>query len=263
MRHITIEDVEPNVSIIVPAYNAEKFIGQTLDSLIKQVYKDIEIIVVNDGSTDNTSGIVKKFFFDRRIRYFEKENGGTGTALNYGHHQARGKLLTWCSADNLYLFDFVSTLAGALQHFNNQDMPVEFVYSDFCFIDAQGRKLKDEIHKVVQPKHDLVNGYDIGMSFMYTKELWEDTGPYWNKICEDFNWVVRAAQHTNFALVNKVLAGFRVHGDQISGNNKEEEQVAADECKSLALQYLKEGKYGPPVEILERDFNPQLVATDD
>jgi hypothetical protein len=99
-----------------------------------------------------------------------------------------------------------------------------------------GQKIRDVIHEKPQAGCDLINGYDIGMSFMYTKELWDKTGEYWDKICEDFHWCVRAAQHTNFALVNAVLAGFRVHGGQITGNRKEEEKAAADECKRLATE---------------------------
>lgn len=258
MIHIEIEESNPKVSIIVPAYNAEKFIGHTLDCLSKQIFKDIEVIVVNDGSTDNTKSIIEKFFFDRKIRYIEKENGGTGSALNIGHKAARGKYMTWCSADNIYLPNFVYVLSTVLDQAKANG--THFVYSDFVFIDENNRKMKDVLHPIPQPKEDFVNGYDIGMSFMYTRELWEKVGDYWSDICEDFNWVVRAGEFTDFALVKQVLAGFRVHGSQISGNNRETEAAAANKCKELAAQMIIEGKYGK--QYLD-NFRPQLVEEPD
>lgn len=258
MREINLDTGDPMVSIIVPAYNAEKFIAGTLDSLVKQLYQDIEIIVVNDGSTDNTENVVKHFFFDRRLRYFKKENGGTGSALNLGHEKARGKYLTWCSADNIYFPNFVIELVRALQQVELQNIPVSFVYSDFIYIDANGKRIHDVIHEKPQPRADLVNGYDLGMSFMYTKELWEKTGPYWERICEDYDWAVRAAQYTEFGLVKALLAAFRVHGSQISGNRKEEEAAASEACRQAARNLLEQGKYG---KLGEPAFNPVLVET--
>src|SRR5690606_38902032 len=162
MKEFKIIDGEPLVSIVVPAYNAEKFIAATLDSLNKQILQDIEIIVVNDGSTDNTENVVKHFFFDRRLKYFKKDNGGTGSAVNLGMEKARGRYLTWCSADNVYLPNFASELSMALRQCEMQKAPVSFVYSDFLYINANGQPIKKVVHQNPQPRHDLVNGYDLG-----------------------------------------------------------------------------------------------------
>ena len=239
MKEIKLED-NPVVSIIVPMYNSEKFVAQTLNSLVSQTYKDIEIIVVDDGSTDNSKRIVDHFSFDRRLKYFRKENGGTGSALNFGHEKARGKYITWCSADNLYYPMFIAVLVAAMEIKNKDNLRVQLVYSDFHFLREDGQPIKPVIHNRPQTGVDLIEGYDIGMSFLYTKELWNKTGPYWDRICEDFHWVVRAAQHADFGLVNAVLAGFRVHGGQISGNQRAEEKSAADDCKTLARELFGE-----------------------
>jgi len=262
MIEIQLDNDNPLVSIIVPAYNAEQYISKTLDCLVKQAMRDFEIIIVNDGSTDNTKGIVEKFFFDRRIRYFEKENGGTGSALNVGHHEARGKYITWCSADNVYFPGFTMALSQCLEMTIQQG--VHFVYSDFIFIDQQDRAMRKIEHVQPQLAPDLVNGYDIGMSFMYTRELWEKVGDYCHEICEDFNWCVRAAEFTRFALVRSVLAGFRVHPNQISGHKKEEEAAASQKCKTLAMEYLKSGRYDKAIqENMQGQFAPQLVEAPD
>lgn len=257
MKHLILEDKTPLVSIIVPAYNAQRFIGSTLDSLVKQQFTDIEILVVNDGSTDQTDTVVRQFFFDRRIKYFTKTNGGTGDALNHGHRFARGKYITWCSADNIYFGNFILELANALYQCEMQKVPVEFVYSDFTYIDENNNRIHDVIHNNPQTREDLINGYDLGMSFMYTAALWRKTGLYSNNICEDYDFAVRAAQFTNFGLVKAVLAAFRVHGNQISGHNKEREKATSDACKLKAKQFLAEGKYGPVEQ--KSEFKPILV----
>lgn len=239
MKEIVLVE-NPEVSIIVPMYNAEKWVAKTLSSLINQSYPNFEIIIVDDGSTDNSPRIVEHFSFDSRIRYYHKENGGTGSALNYGHERAKGKYITWCSSDNLYYTQFVEVLLSALVAGEMQNAEYELVYSDFNFIQSNDQPIRSVVHTKAQSGKDLIEGYDVGMSFMYTKKLWDKTGPYWNRICEDYDWVVRAAQHTKFALVNAVLAGFRVHNDQITGSRKEEERAAADDCKKLARELYGE-----------------------
>lgn len=255
MKHILIEENQPVVSVIVPVYNGEKYIMQTLSSLTSQRFQDYEIIVVDDGSTDNTQKLVKHFYFDRRLRMVSKENGGTGSALNMGHSLARGKYATWCSADNIYLPNFLLELVVALQQCEQEKLPIEFVYSDFAYMDAQGNKIKDLVHEKPQTREDLANGYDLGISFMYTMNLWRKTGLFWPNICEDYEWAVRAAQHTHFGLIKSVLSAYRVHPNQISGNRKDEEAAAAQHCRNLARQFMTEGKYGE----IKQVFSPVLV----
>ena len=84
MNQSNIFDYNPLVSIIIPVYNGSDFIGKAIESAINQTYKNIEIIIVNDGSTDNgaTKKVVVSYQHDLRIKYFEKENGGVSSALN-------------------------------------------------------------------------------------------------------------------------------------------------------------------------------------
>lgn len=243
MKEVRIED-GAEFSVIIPMFNSEKFIGQTLDSLVKQQFPHFEIICVDDGSTDRSAEIVNKYFsFDRRIKYVKQENQGTGGALNTGHKLAVGRYLTWCSADNIYFPHFLSSLVDAFGQIERENIPVEFLYGDFIYINEAGQKISEVIHKEPQPRQDLINGYDCGMVFGYTRSLWEKTGEYKRMICEDFEWITRAACHTNLGLIKEVLAAFRVHSKQITGSRKEEEKAAADKCKEQAKKFLAEGKY--------------------
>lgn len=92
----------PMVSIVIPLYNGSNYVAQAIDCALTQTYQNIEVIVVNDGSTDGGAGRDICLSYGDRIRYFEKENGGCSSALNYGIRQARGEFISWLSHDDLY-----------------------------------------------------------------------------------------------------------------------------------------------------------------
>src|SRR5262249_23306047 len=92
------------VSIIMPAYNAGKYIADSIQSVLAQTYSDWELIVVDDGSADNTASIVQQFVTrDSRINYFFQENGRLGKARNTGIKEARGALIAFLDSDDLWL----------------------------------------------------------------------------------------------------------------------------------------------------------------
>lgn len=90
----------PLVSIVIPVYNGANYLREAIDSALAQTYPNIEIIVVNDGSTDNTREIALSY--GDKIRYFEKENGGVSTALNLAIKNMRGEYFSWLSHDDVY-----------------------------------------------------------------------------------------------------------------------------------------------------------------
>lgn len=97
------------VSIVVPAYNTEKYIKRCVDSILNQTFKDFEIIIVNDGSTDNTSRIISGYI-DDRVRCIDKKNGGVGSARNTGLQSAQGEYVTFVDSDDYINENYCSTL---------------------------------------------------------------------------------------------------------------------------------------------------------
>ena len=99
----------PLVSIIIPVYNGSNYMKEAIDSAINQDYQNIEILVINDGSTDGgkTEAIAKSY--GDKIRYFKKKNGGVSTALNYGINKMRGQFFSWLSHDDRYYRNKIST----------------------------------------------------------------------------------------------------------------------------------------------------------
>ncbi len=99
------------VSVIIPLYNSEKYIEKTLNSVLSQTYEDIEIIVIDDGSTDKGGDIAKGFAEnDSRIQYFKIENGGPGNARNVGMSKATGEYIGFCDGDDIIQPDMLSKL---------------------------------------------------------------------------------------------------------------------------------------------------------
>lgn len=97
-----MNNYNPMVSIVIPAYNGSNYLGEAIDSALSQTYKNIEIIVVNDGSSDDGKTEKIALAYGDKIRYFRKENGGSSSALNYGIKQMKGEWFSWLSHDDLY-----------------------------------------------------------------------------------------------------------------------------------------------------------------
>jgi glycosyltransferase involved in cell wall biosynthesis len=95
------EPRNPSVSVVIPAYNAARWIAETLDSVLAQTFRDFEVIVVDDGSTDETPDVVGRY--GSRVRYLRKEKGGTPSARNAGIRAARGSYIAFVDADDLWL----------------------------------------------------------------------------------------------------------------------------------------------------------------
>lgn len=119
------------VSVIIPVFNGEKYINKCLDSLVNQTLKDIEIIVVDDGSTDNTKEIVNSYK-DKRIKYYFRENKGQATARNYGLSLAKGLYISFIDSDDYVDINMFETLYNYSLK-NESDICVcsyNIVYSD-------------------------------------------------------------------------------------------------------------------------------------
>lgn len=106
------------VSVVVPVYNAESFLTKCIENLRKQTYKNIEIILVNDGSSDKSESICLDYVNrDDRIHYVYKKNGGASTARNKGVLESRGDYIVFCDADDMYFPHAIETLLSVMQKY--------------------------------------------------------------------------------------------------------------------------------------------------
>ena len=128
------------VSVIMPAYNAEKYIGMAIESVMKQTYRNAELVVVDDGSMDNTPEIIRRYanvWHDKIRLAVRKQNGGTAAALNDAIELAEGKYICWLSADDLYCENMVETEVSYLK----QNKECDAVFSRCAYIDENNRFL--------------------------------------------------------------------------------------------------------------------------
>lgn len=172
--------MEIKVSVIVPAYNVEKYIGKCLESLINQTLKDIEIIVINDGSTDSTGDIIENYAKkDSRIKYIKQENTGSSEARNRGIKESKGKYIGYLDSDDyvekkyyedMFLYAEKNNLELVVSDFiketkEKQEIKQDFLLSDNTFISG-----KEYVENVLNG-----NGYPnvwdkIALKSIYEKE---------------------------------------------------------------------------------------------
>jgi glycosyltransferase involved in cell wall biosynthesis len=114
-----MKSFNPLISIVIPVYNGSDYMREAIDSAINQTYKNIEIIVVNDGSRDNTEEIALSY--GNKIRYIKKENGGTSTALNMGIKNMKGDYFSWLSHDDIYVPDKIKRQVEELSKLKNKN----------------------------------------------------------------------------------------------------------------------------------------------
>ena len=123
----------PRISVIVPVYNTEKYVEKCLDSIVNQTFQDIEIIVVNDGSTDHAEEKILKY---PSIKYYKKENGGLSDARNYGVSKATGEYIAFVDSD-----DYLDiNLFAELEPYMNQE--IDLIKFQFQKVDENYQKLE-------------------------------------------------------------------------------------------------------------------------
>jgi glycosyltransferase involved in cell wall biosynthesis len=211
----------PLVSIILPVYNGEKYLEQSIESCLNQTYKNIELIIVNDCSTDATLTIAKEYANkDSRIKIINNEtNQKLPNSLNIGHECANGNLITWTSDDNLYLPNAIEVMVHQLEAEN-----VDFVYANLVKIDSNGKETQE--FKLEEPEELLWRNV-VGACFLYTKKLFISNESYDNKLflVEDYDFWLRAFMKFDFYHINKTLYKYRVHESSLTSQLSEKNSV--------------------------------------
>jgi len=210
----------PKVSIVLPTYNGEKYLRESIDSVINQTFTDWELIIVNDCSTDSTPQISEEYAIkDSRIRVIHNEvNQKLPNSLNIGFRQAKGEFLTWTSDDNLYLPEAIEKM----QFFLCKNMDVGLVFTDMNYIDDSGMVISSNsrsCHKI-----NLCNC--VGASFMYRRDVADNVGEYDNSkiLIEDYDYWIRVYSKYKVVRFPEVLYEYRFHGNSMTSTRENEIQ---------------------------------------
>lgn len=206
----------PEISIIIPTYNYAHFLPLAIDSILNQTYKNYEIIVVDDGSTDNTQQVIKKYL--KKINYIRhKTNKGISEAMNTGIRAAKSKYINITQADDIMLPAFLNEEIKILKNGN-----AGIVYSPALIINENG----ETTNKQIIPKTKYANSYISLIVFNYIflgtvlfkKDLLKNTGLFNTKMAqyEDWNLWLKISNTSNIGFVNKYLTAHRVHNKTLT-----------------------------------------------
>lgn len=252
---LNIEMESPLVSIILPVYNHGEFLRDSIQSILNQDYKNFELIIVNDGSTDSTNQILEDFSANTQITIIRQENFGLPTALNSGFNKAKGTFLTWTSADNLIAPTALSVLVKALRKEKN----VGLVFADYTVVDVHGHEIsrantwrnydrtgKDpSVIKLGNPRqiYRCIPINFIGPYFLYRSEIADRLTAYGNiPGIEDWDYWLRMQFITKFKHVKTDGKQYlyRIHSESMSSKIKASNQMLDTVllCRNIAKNRL-------------------------
>lgn len=218
-----MKDDFPLVSIIIPVYNGEDYISLAIQSALRQTYKNIEIIVVDDGSVDKTSKICKSY--GNLIRYIKKENGGVSSALNVGIENMRGTYFNWLSHDDIYMPNKVEVEINYLKEHNLLGTDT-ILFSDHGVIDEKGnctgieKKFSSLLNS--NPIYPLYRSDINGLTLLIPKEAFKKVGLFdCNLKCvQDYQlWFDMYKYGYNFIHIPYILTFTRVHSKSVTNTS--------------------------------------------
>jgi glycosyltransferase involved in cell wall biosynthesis len=207
----------PKISVVLPTYNQAAFLPLALEAIACQTCRDFELIVVDDGSTDDTPRILDDFGKRTPFERITQENLGLPRALNAGFARATSGYFTWTSSDNVPLPRWLERLAAEL----DRSPDVGLVYSDWQDIDERGA-VRREVRTLDYDPAVLLRHNYIRASFMYRRECRDEIGDYDPLIPyqEDHDYWLRIARRWRMKRVPEVLYQYRIHSRALSATGR-------------------------------------------
>ena len=213
----------PLISIVIPIYNAEKYLHECLDSIINQTYKNIEIIAINDGSNDSSLDILNEYFNnDKRIKIYTKENGGVSSARNYALEKVNGDYIMFIDSDD-YLVNknVIQELINNLQgydiiRFGNYDLKDNNLLEN-----KQIYKLQDEYESGIDFINKVLSNVDTYgwylWQYIFKKELWNGIKFPEGRIFEDASTIYKVLLNSNkIKTITEPIYTYRYNDDSLS-----------------------------------------------
>lgn len=209
----------PKVSIIIPVYKGEAFIRETMLSALDQTYTHIEVVVVNDGSPDNSEQTVADLLRDPRIKYIKQRNQGVAAARNAGIRASTGELIAFLDQDDLWLPEKLALQVRCL----GENPDVGLVHGNVRFVDKEGRRIHEREDRWDVDAR-LATGrcfpvlFDMNRLAMLTvcmrRECFDMIGPLREDIpgVDDYEYWLRLSRRYAFAHLERPLALYRLHG---------------------------------------------------
>lgn len=206
------------ITVIIPTYNSAQYLTAAVESVLQQTFKDLEILIIDDGSKDNTSELVKSF--GDKVRYIYQENAGVSIARNNGIKESKGKYVAFLDADDTWLPTKLEKQVKALK--DNPDY--KFCFSDFVGVDQNLQPIEMKRARLLNSaiKDLLLRGNVVGSicAVLCERELFDEVGGFDPKLsqCADWDMWIRLATLTDFLFIDEQLVTYRQHDSNMSRN---------------------------------------------
>lgn len=235
----------PKISIITPSYNQGAFLEQTICSVLEQNYPNLEYIVIDGGSTDNSVEIIKKHA-DKLSYWCSKKDNGQTDALNTGFQRATGDIVAWLNSDDEYCPGALDAIAKAFM----ADDKIDFVFGNKFAIDQNGIILRKEKHTKLNFTALVILGSTLSQCASFWKRsLFEQYGYLDDtlRFCMDYEFFCRIGQNIKAQHIRRYIAKFRWHSESKSSNI---EDVRLEEHAKIRSKYLKAVCMGLPIFLI-------------
>ena len=209
------EPMGPKISIVTPSYNQGRFLEQTILSVIGQQYPDLEYIIMDGGSTDNSVEVIKKY--ESYLTHWESEKDrGQAHAINKGFAMATGEVLGWLNSDDFYLPGTLPFVAEQL----DSGKPELLFGNCLHFVDDQSRAYGSDVRSEHDRRDLRLADYIIQPSSFWTRQSWLQTGVLDESLHFgfDWDWFIRAMKGgVAFKVEDRYLSTYRIHGEHKTG----------------------------------------------
>lgn len=237
------------VSIIVPVYKGEAFIKKTVKTILSQEYKNIELLLINDGSPDESGSIIDRIAIsDKRVKVFHKENGGVAEARNFGIERAKGEFVAFCDQDDLWM---PSKLIKQIPLFDNNDTGVVYCGAEALYTLENktippkfNEACKGSVFEVLLNKNVITCCTVVVRKSLLNHVKAFDSDRSLMGVDDWLAWL-KLSLHCQFDFVAECLATHIFHGSNYSSNEQEmykAELVCMEKIKPIAEQYSAKQK---------------------
>jgi glycosyltransferase involved in cell wall biosynthesis len=242
-----LDSNKDKVSVVIPVYNTAKFLRESIDSVLNQTHPNIEIIAVNDGSTDNSLEVLEKY--SDRINVISQPNQGLTAALNTGIEKTNGKWFKWFSPDDVLYPDTIETLVKT-----GDSLPEDtIIYSNWEMIDEQGKKLRN----FSESNYNKLNSFDFNIRLLDGQQVNVNTtlAPaslikkcgfqnLEDPVAIDYDFFLRAGilHQAKFYLIEKNLVKYRINKNQLSHRDISKTLSYLDKVRDNILSKLDSDK---------------------
>lgn len=244
------------VSIIIPAYNGERFIAEAINGVLTQTYENYEVIVVDDGSTDKTSDVVNQY--SDRVKYLSQTNQGVAASRNFGFRASVGEYIAFLDQDDVFFPHKLNSQVTLLE----QNSSLGMVNSGWEIVNQQG-----EFQSAVQPWQkipelnlaNLIIWKPVFLGAMLFRRSWLEQSSGFNPVLEqtpDVDLVLRlAALGCTAAWVKQTTVKYRQHEENASNNTL----LQAQELEQTVTSFFAQSDLSPNIKVLEKESHYQTL----